>query len=82
LSVTLGDLVLNHLAFMCLCGHSATHSVADLLEVFPPETTYANIKRNARCTHCGRKGLAEARIIYIGGSLTAMRGGNQKKPEG
>jgi len=53
-------------------------AVADLLETFPPETTYSNIKRNARCSKCGRKGNVALRIIYVGGSLTAMRGsGNQ-----
>ena len=57
-------------------------SVADLLETYPPETTYTAIKKNARCTKCGRKGNVALRIIYVGGSLTAMRGGNQRKPEG
>ncbi len=82
MSVTLGDLINNDIAFMCICSHSATHSVKDLLEVYPPETTYDDIRRNARCTMCGRKGMTELRIIYVGGSLTAMRGGNQERPKG
>jgi len=26
--------------------------------------------------------MTELRIIYVGGSLTAMRGGNQERPKG
>ena len=81
MSVTFGDIIHNHIAFMCRCGHSSMHSVADLLEVFPKETTYSNIKRNARCTHCRQKGQVECRILYVGGSDIAMRGGNQEKPK-
>ena len=78
MSVTLADIQFHHIAIMCLCSHSSTLSVADLLETYPPETTYGTIKKNARCTKCGRKGNVAIRIIYVGGSLTAMRGsGNQ-----
>ena len=80
MSVTLGDIPLNSIAFMCECGHSSVHSVADLLEVFPKEMTFGNIRRNARCTHCRQKGQVECRILYEGGSDVAMRGGNQTKP--
>ena len=80
MSVTLGDIIHNHVALMCRCGHSSMHSVADLLEVFPKETSYGYIKANARCTMCKQKGQAEARIIYLGGSHLALRGGDQKKP--
>lgn len=80
-SVTLGDLINNDIAFMCICTHSATFSVKDLLEVYPPETSYDDIRRNARCTMCGRKGYTELRIIYVGGSMSAMAGGNQKKTD-
>jgi len=79
-SVTLADLVNNDIAFMCICNHSAVHSVKDLLEVYPPSTSYDDIRRNARCTMCGRKGYTELRIIYVGGSKSALKGGNQQKP--
>ena len=74
---TLSDIIHNHIAFMCSCSHSSMHSVADLLEVFPKETTYSNIKRNARCTHC-RQRLGQCRILYVSGSHIAMAGGNQR----
>ncbi len=80
MSVTLADLVNNDIAFMCICNHSAVHSVKDLLEVYPPSTSYDDIRRNARCTMCGRKGYTELRIIYVGGSKSALKGGNQQKP--
>ena len=81
MSVTLADLPNNSIAFMCVCSHSATHSVKDLLEVYPPETAYDDIRRNARCTMCGRKGQVECRIIYVGRSDLAMSGSNQEKPK-
>ena len=78
--LTLADLVNNDLAIMCICTHSAVFPVKDLLEVYPPDTTYDDIRRNARCTMCGRKGYAELRVMYVGGSQSALKGGNQQKP--
>ena len=81
MSVTLGDIPLQSYSLHVQCGHSSVHSVADLLEVFPKEMTFGNIKRNARCTHCRQKGQVECRILYVGGSRVAMRGGDQEKPK-
>ncbi len=78
--LTLGDLINNDLAIMCICTHSVIFPVKELLEVYSPDTTIDDIRRNARCTMCGRKGFAEIRIIYVGGSQSALKGGNQQKP--
>ena len=56
-------------------------AVVELVETYGPNITLDQVRKNARCTACKRKGGIEMRLVYVGGSEFAMRGSNTKERE-
>jgi len=56
-------------------------AVIELVEVYGESITLDQVRKNARCTACKRKGGIEMRLEYVGGSEFAMRGSNTKERE-
>tara|TARA_A200000113_G_scaffold90243_1_gene80732 strand:+ start:402 stop:578 length:177 start_codon:yes stop_codon:yes gene_type:complete len=56
-------------------------AVMELVEAYGENITLDQVRRNARCTTCKRKGGIEMRLVYVGGSAFAMNGSNTKKRE-
>ena len=73
---TLGTIRANHLSLTCRsCGHNALLEVAVLLERLPPDTKVQQVLQKARCSHCKVKSNSDCQIIFVGGSLEALKGG-------
>ena len=53
----------------------------ELIETYGENITLDQVRKNARCTACKRKGGIEIRLVYVGGSEFAMRGSNTKEKE-
>lgn len=53
----------------------------ELIETYGENITLDQVRKNARCTACKRKGDIEMRLVYVGGSEFAMRGSNTKGKE-
>lgn len=72
---TLGTIQSNHLSLTCrACGHNALLEVAGLLNAIPPDTTVQQVRQQARCSRCKVKGMNDCQIIFVGGSLNALKG--------
>lgn len=72
---TLGTIRANHLSLTCQsCGHNALLEVAGLLERLSPETTVQQVLQKARCNRCKVKSNSDCQIIFVGGSLEALKG--------
>jgi hypothetical protein len=56
-------------------------AVMELVEAYGENITLDQVRRNARCTMCKRKGGIEMRLVYVGGSEFAMQGSNTKERE-
>ena len=52
-----------------------------MVETYGENITLDQIRKNARCTSCKRKGGIEMRVVYVGGSAFAMGGSNTKEKE-
>ena len=53
-------------------------AVMELVEAYGENITLDQVRKNARCTMCKRKGGIEMRLVYVGGSEFAMQGSNTK----
>ena len=53
----------------------------ELVEAYGENITLDQVRKNARCTMCKRKGGIEMRLVYVGGSEFAMQGSNTKERE-
>ena len=53
----------------------------ELVEAYGENITLDQVRKNARCTMCKRKGGIEMRLVYVGGSGFAMQGSNTKERE-
>ena len=53
----------------------------ELVEAYGDNITLDQVRKNARCTACKRKGGIEMRLVYVGGSEFAMQGSNTKERE-
>jgi len=51
----------------------------ELVEAYGENITLDQVRKNARCTACKRKGGIEMRLVYVGGSEFAMQGSNTKE---
>ena len=56
----------------CLCGHVGPVRVAELLAVPNPPVTVADAVGRSRCRRCGARIVKEYRLVYEGGSASAM----------
>ena len=56
-------------------------AVMELVEAYGENITLDQVRKNARCTMCKRKGGIELRLVYVGGSEFAMQGSNTKERE-
>ena len=56
-------------------------AVMELVEAYGENITLDQVRKNARCTICKRKGGIEMRLVYVGGSEFAMQGSNTKERE-
>tara|TARA_B100000035_G_C20614050_1_gene385243 strand:+ start:192 stop:368 length:177 start_codon:yes stop_codon:yes gene_type:complete len=56
-------------------------AVMELVEAYGENITLDQVRKNARCTMCKRKGGIEMRLVYVGGSEFAMQGSNTKERE-
>ena len=56
-------------------------AVIELVEAYGENITLDQVRKNARCTSCKRKGGIEMRLVYVGGSAFAMSGSNTKERE-
>jgi len=56
-------------------------AVIELIEAYGENVTLDQVRKNAKCIECKRKGGIEMRLVYIGGSEFAMRGSNTKERE-
>ena len=54
-------------------------AVVELVETYGENITLDQVRKNARCTACKRKGGIEMRLVYVGGSAFAMSGSNTKE---
>ena len=54
-------------------------AVMELVEAYGENITLDQVRKNARCTMCKRKGGIEMRLVYVGGSEFAMQGSNTKE---
>lgn len=80
---TLGTIRANHLSLTCRsCGHNALLEVAGLLERLPPDTTVQQVLQKARCNRCKVKSNSDCQIIFVGGSLEALKGTSSSKASG
>tara|TARA_B100001057_G_scaffold152929_1_gene153093 strand:+ start:207 stop:389 length:183 start_codon:yes stop_codon:yes gene_type:complete len=56
-------------------------AVIELVEAYGENITLDQVRKNAKCTACKRKGGIEMRLVYVGGSAFAMSGSNTKERE-
>ena len=56
-------------------------AVIELVEAYGANITLDQVRKNAKCTACKRKGGIEMRLVYVGGSEFSMRGSNTKDIE-
>ena len=56
-------------------------AVIELVEAYGDNVTLDQVRKNAKCTACKRKGGIEMRLVYVGGSAFAMGGSNTKERE-
>ena len=56
-------------------------AVMELVEAYGENITLDQVRKNARCTMCKRKGGIEMRLVYVGGSAFAMNGSNTKESD-
>ena len=56
-------------------------AVVELVKAYGENITLDQVRKNAQCTACKRKGGIEMRLVYVGGSEFAMRGSNTKERE-
>ena len=56
-------------------------AVMELVEAYGENITLDQVRKNARCTACKRKGGIEMRLVYVGGSEFALQGSNTKERE-
>ena len=55
----------HHIGIHCSwCNHSKLTSVAKILTMVPHDYTFQQLKRNAKCSRCGRK-KADLRVLYV-----------------
>ena len=79
--IQLKNVLPHHLYLRCRCNHFKMVAVVELVETYGENITLDQIRRNARCTSCKRKGGIEMRVVYVGGSAFAMGGSNTKERE-
>ena len=56
-------------------------AVIELVEAYGENITLDQVRKNAQCTACKRKGGIEMRLVYVEGSEFAMHGSNTKERE-
>jgi len=79
--IQLKNVLAHHLYLRCRCSHSKMVAVVELVEAYGEAITLEQVRRNARCTACNRKGGIEMRLVYVGGSAFAMSGSNTQERE-
>ena len=68
----------NHQTLTCKrCNHTGLVDVADLLNKLPQDTNVHDVLKKARCSECGSKAINDFRILYVGASFDALKGGRQ-----
>ena len=55
----------NHMSLECRCGHRKLVSFKELINRLSPTATIYDVARKAKCSHCGTKGVADFRLLYV-----------------
>ena len=77
--IQLKNVLAHHLYLRCRCNQFRMVAVMELVEAYGENITLDQVRKNARCTACKRKGGIEMRLVYVGGSEFAMQGSNTKE---
>ena len=77
----LSSLQKNHFSINCWCGHHSLVPVQLFIDRFGADAFVDDVVTKTRCRKCGASLLSSVQIVFVGESLGAMSGAQQKKDE-